>query len=178
MLTSILSAVCALAIGGNTITNQTDTLNVYIINGEKVENFDGSQLVGKTISDYKTMTASGTSNGITSVTKMHVISTDGNSVKSVTNSSYLLSTNGEISKISIVGVNGKHSAADIQTKEGAKEKEMEIFVNGKKSTKADLSGILPERIASMTVYRAGSPDAAKYTDDKEKNVLIVELKNK
>lgn len=174
MLTSILSAVCALAIGGNTITNQADTLNVYIINGEKVENFDGSQLVGKTISDYKTMTSSSTSNGITSITKMHVISTDGNAVKSVTHSSYLLSTNGEINKISIVGVNGKHSAADIQAKEGAKE--MEVFVNGKKSTKADLSGILPERIASITVYRAGSPEAAKYTDDKEKNVLFVELK--
>lgn len=172
MLTTILSAVCALAIGANTITSQADTLNVYIINGAKVENFDGSQLVGKTISDYRTMTASGIKNGVASVTKMHVISTDGETVKSKSHCSVV--TNGEISKVSITGIDGKHSVSDIQVKEGAKE--MEVYVNGKKSTMTDLGAILPEKIASMTVYRAGSPEAAKYTDDKEKNVLIVELK--
>lgn len=174
MLTSILSAVCALALGTNTITSPADTTNVYMINGVKVENFNGSQLVGKTISDYKTMTASRTSNGVTSVTKVHMISTDGNEIKSVTNSNNLISTNGKITQISITGVNGKHSVADIQTNDGTKE--MEVFINGKKSTTTDLSGILPEQIASMTVYRAGSAEAAKYTDNKEKNVLVVELK--
>ena len=73
MLTSILSAVCALVLSSNSIASQGDTLNVYIIDGEKIENFDGSQLVGKTVSDYKTMTSSSTSNGVTSVTKMHII---------------------------------------------------------------------------------------------------------
>lgn len=37
--------------------------------------------------------------------------------------------------------------------------------------------IKPEEFSSMTVYRAGSPEAAKYTDSKDKNVIIVELKN-
>ena len=35
--------------------------------------------------------------------------------------------------------------------------------------------IKPEEFASMTVYRAGSPEAAKYTDSKDKNVIIVDL---
>ena len=51
MLTSILSAVCALVLSSNSIASQGDTLNVYIIDGEKIENFDGSQLLGKTVSD-------------------------------------------------------------------------------------------------------------------------------
>lgn len=172
MLTNILSAVCALAIGANTITNQADTLNVYMIDGVKVENFDGSQLVGKTISDYKTMTASRSSKGVTSVTKIHVILTGGETVKSTSNCSAV--TNGEISKISITGTDGKQFASDVQVKEGAKE--MEVYVNGKKSTMTDLWPIPPEKIVSMTLYRAGCPEAAKYTNDKEKNVLVVELK--
>ena len=85
MLTSILSAVCALVLSSNSIASQGDTLNVYIIDGEKIENFDGSQLVGKTVSDYKTMTSSSTSNGVTSVTKMHIIETDGKQIKSASN---------------------------------------------------------------------------------------------
>lgn len=172
MLTSILSAVCAIALGTNAIASQTDTLNVYIINGETIENFDGSQLVGKTISDYKTMISSSISNGVTSVTKMHVIKTDGKQIKSASN--YSVVTNGEISKVSIAGLDGEYSLADIQVNEGAKE--MEIYIDGKKSSKADMGKILPEKISSMNVYRAGSAEAIKYTGSKDKNVIIVELK--
>lgn len=172
MLTSILSAVCAIALGTNAIASQADTLNVYIINGETIENFDGSQLVGKTISDYKTMISSSISNGVTSVTKMHVIKTDGKQIKSASN--YSVVTNGEISKVSIAGLDGEYSLADIQVNEGAKE--LEIYIDGKKSSRADMGKILPEKISSMNVYRAGSAEAIKYTGSKDKNVIIVELK--
>lgn len=172
MLTFILSAVCAIALGTNAIASQADTLNVYIINGETIENFDGSQLVGKTISDYKTMISSSISNGVTSVTKMHVIKTDGKQIKSASN--YSVVTNGEISKVSIAGLDGEYSLADIQVNEGAKE--MEIYIDGKKSSRADMGKILPEKISSMNVYRAGSAEAIKYTGSKDKNVIIVELK--
>lgn len=172
MLTSILSAVCAITLGTNAIASQADTLNVYVINGETIENFDGSQLVGKTISDYKTMISSSISNGVTSVTKMHVIKTDGKQIKSASN--YSVVTNGEISKVSIAGLDGEYSLADIQVNEGAKE--MEIYIDGKKSSRADMGKILPEKISSMNIYRAGSADAIKYTGSKDKNVIIVELK--
>lgn len=48
-------------------------------------------------------------------------------------------------------------------------------MDGKKSTVGKMGKIKPEEFASMTVYRAGSPEAAKYTDSKDKNVIIVEL---
>lgn len=172
MLTSILSAVCAIALGTNAIASQADTLNVYIINGETIENFDGSQLVGKTISDYKTMISSSISNGVTSVTKMHVIKTDGKQIKSASN--YSVVTNGGISKVSIAGLDGEYSLVDIQVNEGAKE--MEIYIDGKKSSRADMGKILPEKISSMNIYWAGSAEAIKYTGSKDKNVIIVELK--
>lgn len=53
MLTTILSSLCALTLSGNIATAQADTLNVYMINGDKITNFDGSQLVGKTVSEYR-----------------------------------------------------------------------------------------------------------------------------
>lgn len=57
MFSSILSAICALALNANLSATAADTSSVYIIDGEKVENFDGSQLVGKTIVRYSTGTA-------------------------------------------------------------------------------------------------------------------------
>ena len=47
---------------------------------------------------------------------------------------------------------------------------------GKKSSRAALGKILPEKISSMNIYPAGSAEAIKYTDSKDKNVIIVELK--
>lgn len=173
MLTSILSAVCAIAFGSNVIASQADTLNVYIIDGEKIENFDGSQLVGKTVSDYKTMTSSSTSNGVTSVTRIHVIRTDGKNAGSASTYSTELNTNGEVSKITIIE-NGSEKSTVVQHMSGANG--IEVYVDGKKSTVERMGNIKPEKIASITVYRAGSPEVAKYTDSKDKNVIIVELK--
>ena len=53
---------------------------------------------------------------------------------------------------------------------------MEIYIDGKKSSRAALGKILPEKISSMNIYRAGSAEAIKYTGSKDKNVIIVELK--
>ena len=51
-----------------------------------------------------------------------------------------------------------------------------IYIDGKKSSRAALGKILPEKISSMNIYRAGSAEAIKYTGSKDKNVIIVELK--
>ena len=75
MLTSILSAVCALALGSSAMTSQADTVNVYMINGrESHEIFDGSQLCGKTVSDYRIGVA--TNNATGEVSKVHIIKTE------------------------------------------------------------------------------------------------------
>ena len=73
MLTSILSAVCALALGASAMTSQADTVNVYMINGGKVTNFDGSQLCGKTVSAYRICVAANNTTG--EVSKVHIIET-------------------------------------------------------------------------------------------------------
>ena len=57
MKTLMISALCALALcsvpyGAEARPAQTDTLDRYVIDGENVTDFDGSQLVGKTIQSY------------------------------------------------------------------------------------------------------------------------------
>lgn len=177
MLTSILSAICALTLSSSVMASQADTTNVYIINGEKVTNFDGSQLVGKTVSDYRTMTSQSASNGNVSVTRTHVIRTDGKKIASVNSYSYTTTVSEgstDVAKITIVGTGDETPVTTVQTMSGANG--IEVYVDGKKSTVEKMGKIKPDKIASLTVYKAGSKETAKYTDSKDKNVIIVELK--
>ncbi len=52
MISSILSALFAVLLSVEISTAQADTVDHYFINGLAVERFDGSQLLGKTISQY------------------------------------------------------------------------------------------------------------------------------
>lgn len=53
MTSIILSTICALTLNAAPVSAQADTLHVFIIDYQPVPDFDGSQLVGKTISFYK-----------------------------------------------------------------------------------------------------------------------------
>ena len=79
MLTIFLCAVCTFGINASAATAQADTLDKYIINDKKVVKFDGSQLVGKTVSDYKVTVTK--SNVAGEVVRTHVIRTDGQKIK-------------------------------------------------------------------------------------------------
>ena len=81
MLTFIMSAICAVSLNASTAAAQADTLDRYVINGQQVEKFDGSQLVGKNVSDYKVVVADGEVGG--KVLRMHLIRTDGQKVKEI-----------------------------------------------------------------------------------------------
>ena len=52
MLTLLLSALIAIAPFTRDRSAQADTVNRYIIDGETITAFDGSQLIGKSITDY------------------------------------------------------------------------------------------------------------------------------
>ena len=52
MNTLILTSLCALALNASAKPAATDTVDMYMIDNAKVEKFDGSQLVGKTIVSY------------------------------------------------------------------------------------------------------------------------------
>ncbi|MGM9773701.1 MAG: hypothetical protein ACI3Y2_00620 [Candidatus Egerieousia sp.] len=176
MLTSILSAFCALALGAASFTTQADTVNVYILNDEKVANFDGSQLVGKTISDYKTMiaTSSSNSNGAReiTVTKVHMIRTDGKQVKNQVevNSHTLNSTTAKT-----VSTNGAIVGFSVK---GTADDSIVYYIDGKKSTKEKMNELKPKDIASITVYKAGGKEAVEMTKDKNIGVIKIETKKK
>ena len=74
-----MSAICALNINASAVTASVDTLDRYIINNQTVGKFDGSQLVGKTISYYKIFLTKGKSES--GILRLHVILTDGRKAK-------------------------------------------------------------------------------------------------
>lgn len=171
LLTSILSAICALALSATTVQAQADTVDLYIINGEKVTNFDGSQLVGKTVSDYKIMTATSSSNGVLTVTKVHNILTDGRQARSIA----MTSSTTDGANVNSVTIDD--SVVDYSVT-GVPSDKMELYIDGKKSTRAELGKIKPDRIASIIVLKAGSKEAVALTEDETVNVMKVELKKK
>lgn len=171
LLTSILSAICALALSATTVQSQADIVDLYIINGEKVTNFDGSQLVGKTVSDYKIMTATSSSNGVVTVTKVHNILTDGRQARVISMTSS--ATDGA----NVNSVTVDDSVVDYSVT-GVPSDKMELYIDGKKSTRVELGKIKPDKIASITVLKAGSKEAVELTEDETVNVMKVELKKK
>lgn len=177
MLTTILSAVCAVTLGASVVTTPADTLNVYMINGERVENFSGSQLIGKTVSDYKTMVSSSIVNGKTTITKIHVIRTDGKQSGQVT-ANMVTVGDGTSDNCSITIVGSDADSKSCVSMSGLKEDKVEVFINGKKQSKTALEKLKPEDIASITMLRAGSKAAAKTTKSKDHDVILVTLKNR
>jgi len=71
MISTILSAICALALGAASPSVQADTTDVYVIDYVEVKDFNGSQLVGKSISTYNiNLTTSGSE-----TVRTHIIKT-------------------------------------------------------------------------------------------------------
>jgi hypothetical protein len=53
MTNIILTTICALALNAAPLSAPADTIIAYAIDGQKVERFDGSQLIGKKIASYE-----------------------------------------------------------------------------------------------------------------------------
>lgn len=100
-----MSAVCALSINASVEAVQADTLDRYIINDKRVEKFDGSQLVGKNVSDYKVVVADGEVAG--NVLRMHLIRTDGQKVKEIKSAKTV-----EVSSSTMYIIDGKKGSYD------------------------------------------------------------------
>ena len=52
-----LSVFCAVSLCAAARPSQTDTVDLYVIDGQKIAGFDGSQLVGRSIKSYDVTTA-------------------------------------------------------------------------------------------------------------------------
>lgn len=160
MLTSVLSVLCAAALSVSHVSNQADTTNVYFINGKAVENFDGSQLVGKTISAYRTGISDDKEHG---TLKIHMIQTTaGQDVQKTDAQSFIIA----------VGKDGKTSRKFTATSSN----NTDVFINGKKSSREAMKKISPENIATVKSFTAGSKEAIELTSHKDKSALVIELK--
>lgn len=147
-----------------------DTLDKYIINGEQVVKFDGSQLVGKTVSDYKVTVAK----SITAdeAVRIHVIRTDGQKIKAIKSSSVVESFRFE-DKDAEFNIDGKnYSNAEVTVLSSTPL----YIVDGKKCDKDAFAKIKPESIASMTVYKPGSKGALKLSGKSDVAVIVVVTK--
>lgn len=199
MLTSILSAVCALVLGTSAMTSQADTVNVYMINGEKVTNFDGSQIIGKTVSAYRIGIA--TNNATGEVSKVHIIETTKPMSSFVVNGDHisgkdvLYVVDGvKTSSLDFIKIKQENIGSMTVCKAGSKEamewtddenvnvikfetkKENIYIIDGKEVSSDEFSKLKPKDLSGIEIYKSGSKEAGKWTDDKDKNVIVVKLK--
>ena len=137
--------------------------NIFIINGKKVENFDGSQLSGKKILSFR---INKTENG-----EIYTIYTDELLPDSVKNRIIQVTTNVyEIKK-------GMQADAEKSAKEGKTEVYVDvlstkplIILDGEEYN-GSFNDIKPEDIKSVNVYKAGNEVANAY-GEKGKNGVI------
>ena len=173
MLGIFLGAICALNINVSAMTASVDTLDRYIINNQTVGKFDGSQLVGKTISYYKIVLTKG--NSESEIVRLHVIRTDGRKAKVIEVKSSADGEEGGVGNVeTVVTINGK-------TYTNANSKiiiadSVICIIDGKKCDKEALAKIKPESIASMTVYKPGSKEAVELSGRKDVAVIKVVTK--
>lgn len=148
-----LSALCVLSLNSSEIVPQTDTLERYIIDGQQVERFDGSQLIGKTVTDYRIGLATKRSGG--TVFRMHLISTT------------------ERKGTNTVSIKGDESRNAAPTSGNAI-----YLIDGKVGGKEIFNALKPDDIASITIYKAGSAEAEKLSGKKDASVFDIKTKKK
>lgn len=125
----------------------------YIIDGNKIQNFDGSQLKGKNIRDYK-IKIDTIAHATNSLVATHHITID--------------------KSIHIRGTKQAKDSIKTQTKA-----EPKYILNGKPSCKEEISKLSPTVIKEMTILKAGSKTSEKYSseyDDTHDYILITTKK--
>lgn len=150
MGTLLFAAICAVSVSLETLTQPADTVAKYVINGEVTLNFDGSQLVGKKIVDYDIVVDTEQKDG--RVTKVHMIKTSPDTIK----------------------LSGKPESFKNLPKDY-------IYVlNGKLVEHTDfmlnMSSLPAEKIKQMTIHKAGSPQARKYSGRDDVKVMELNIK--
>ena len=147
----LLLSICLLT-GAWTLSAQQ---TIYIINNETVENFDGSQLKGKTIRDYKITTKGSGRNAIT----VHAITTS-SSVFSVTGSFKPLEPLAPIDTTVFIETTHRKIVYVI---DGVPHDDASAF-----------NSISPLDIENITVVKGGSPEQKKYGE----NVVVMNITTK
>jgi len=124
----------------------------YIIDGKKVKNFDGSQLKGKNIEDYKI------------------------NIDTIDHTKNSLVTTHHITIDKSIHIRGTKQVQSSLKKQKAEPK---YILNGRPSSKEEISKLSPTDIKGMTVLKAGSKAAEQYSsghDDAHDYILITTKK--
>ena len=130
------------------LTAAPDTLQQYFINGQRIEKFDGSQLVGKTVEAY----------------------TIDDIISPYTNSPV------RVHSIVTEDANLPKPSSTIQIRKASGQPDPVFVVDGKQVTKKDFEALNPTQIKSMTVVKNGSQEYVKKYAGWENGVILVETK--
>lgn len=144
MTTTILSALCAIALGTGSISATTDTVNVYTVDYQQVKNFDGSQLIGKKIESYTINTLDAIEPE--KVVKVHFIITDAATAIKESDPQVIFSgqiSEGQEPSIKIVQVNPNVLPPT-------------FIVDGKIVSKDYVDKLKPKNISSMEILKGSS----------------------
>ena len=178
MNTFVLSSLCALALNAAGAEAPRDTVDRFVVDGKRIENFDGSALVGRTVTDYR-VTYDNPSRR--TVRRTHEISTaPGFSLKGLEGLESLknfdwsglegLGDRIESLKIQIpdsldLGKLGKAGVmlSPLVVIDG------EVVENG-------LSSLDPRDIVSINVYKPGSERALSYGEQGKDGVISIETR--
>lgn len=161
MNTLILSVFCALALNSAAAgPAASDTTDFYIIDNRKIENFDGTQLVGKKIVSYEIKLTAGKHGK--SVYRMHEIHTSDEQTLNIS----------EIRRMADsikVSFDGGKAISDLSGQKGERPL---LIVDGKET---DMGTGLPkpEEISSVIVYNPGSREAVQYGDKGRNGVMEI-----
>ena len=183
MSTFLLSAICAMALDITPMEVKNDTIDKYLIDGQKIEHFKGSLLEGKTIDKY----VIGYKNAGDVVEKIHIIITKTQKANIKLNGSVQgVKFNGltivdgkemdsdalssikpeDIAHMEVLkpgskavesfGERGKNGVIIVTTKQAKEEGDSTlIFIDGKQSYRRAFESLPPEKIESVTVNKKG-----------------------
>ena len=197
MLTLLFSALIATAPVTGDLSAQADTVNRYFIDGQTVTNFDGTQLIGKSVASYEITY----SNEKKTVVRTHTIKTrkpanssdpfsmfnidkDENNYSDMKEST-TVNSDGSITKTTQGQLKSgqKVTSTSFQTTSSpvitppTDLKGKKLYIDDKEAPVEDLLNIKPSDIESMTVLKGAAAEAV-YGPDATEGVIVITTKKK
>lgn len=157
MTSIILTTICALALNAASIPAQADTNDIYLIDLSKVENFNGSQLAGKTIRAYSIQREN--VGGVP--TRIHFITTKTDGAQTPVVAIFDNDFNDATSVT--VGDKSQPSISVRTTDPSLSADDIVYIVDGKQAGTEEFKKLDPKNIKSIEVMKGSS--AAKYLQD-------------
>lgn len=155
MRTLLILGLCATAMVANAQTAKIDTVTLYVINGEFIKNFNGSQLSGKTIETYFIDTTESWNNRVIvghAITTTDAKPVPGQGIRIIKLDDEILNPNGTPST--------DNTGMPLTIVDGAEA----------------LAPPAPDDIISIEIFEPGSEKAKKYGKKGENGVMYVTTK--